>query len=443
MKYALNAPVGNSGYKTFRDPVHGDIFIANELVRLLDTPQVQRLRGIKQLGTASYVYPGAVHTRFEHSLGTCGLASALLDILVSCGQVIEPSERAIILSAALLHDVGHIPFGHTIEDERRLFSRHDSAERVTEILNQGELGDQLRAQGITNQVCQVLTGQAPKPWWSEIISGTFCADLLDYLARDAFFCGLPGRYDGRLLRSLRVDEQHLYLSAEKDGMIREDVVSETINLLRLRYFLTERVFFHHTKTASGAMISRAVEQAIRRGLSLGDLCRLTDERLFALMELRYGRDPVVSKLMNDLLGRRIYKRAYVLTTRIGENFKQELVERYHHNGEQRREAEEYLAKCLKMRSSDLIVYCPASGMQLKEAEVRLKTSVEKPSSLASYDVPEVNVLREKHRNLWRFYVFVAPEQLAKAKKISHVCEEYFGSENHLAALQSHQLYIGL
>lgn len=423
--------------------MHGDLTLSPDLVRLLDTREMQRLRGIKQLGTASLVYPGAVHTRFDHSLGTCGMADRLLGVLEAHGVEVPEEVRRVVLAAALIHDVGHIPFGHTIEDERRLFPRHDTPSRLRALLRGGELGRELKRQGLSGPVLDLLAGKARPSWPGEIVSGTLCADLLDYLARDAYFCGLPQRYDPRILRSFRVDSQHLYLEAEKEGIVREDVVSEVVNLLRLRYFLTERVFFHHTKTASGAMVSRAVEQATRSGLTLEDLLPLTDERLMALLETRYGRDPVVARLTSALASRRLHKRAFVLTRAIGETVRMGLVERYHLDPARRQEAEDHLVRRLRFSEGDLIVYCPAAGMQLKEAEVRLTVGPGGPVSLASLNVPEVGVLREKHQDLWRFYVFVAPERMDQARQVSRECEDYFGVENHLPALQSGQRFLGL
>jgi hypothetical protein len=410
--------------KVFRDPVHGDLVLPAELLALLDTREIQRLRGIRQLGTASLVYPGAVHTRFDHSLGTCAVASRMLEVLEKAGAALDAELRRVVLAAALVHDVGHIPFGHTIEDERRLFPRHDSPARVRRMLRHGELGRELRRQGLTEPVQALLEGRADPPWPGEVVSGTVCADLLDYLARDAFFCGLPQRYDERIFRNFRVQDGHLYLEAEKDGIIREDVVSEVINLLRLRYFLTERVYFHHTKTASGAMVSRAVEQA-------------------TLLETRYGQDPVVARLTGALASRRLYKRAYVLTRAVGEERRLELVERFHDDPDRRQQAEDHLLRRLRLAEGDLVVYCPAAGMQLKEAEVRLKVDPGPPRTLASLSIPEVAVLRGKHEGLWRFYVFVAPERMGRARQISRECEEYFGQANHLPALQSPQMYLGL
>lgn len=430
--------------KVFRDPVHGDIFLPRELVELLDTVEMQRLRGIKQLGTASLVYPGAVHTRFEHSLGTCYLVYELWRVLEEGGARLREEELLALGAAALLHDVGHIPYGHTIEDERRIFGRHDGPERLRHFLGgKGDLARHLQRLGIASSVWAILQGEAPQPWQSELISGVFCADLLDYLARDAFFCGLSQNYDRRILRSLRLHQGHLYLECQKEGIVREDLVSEVINLLRLRYFLTERVFFHHTKSASGAMISKIIERALELGLKLEDILPLGDERLLTLIDLRWGEDLLIRSLLQALAARQIYKRAYVLTRRIGSLAERQLVARYHVSSASRQAAEEELCGLLNFKPGELIIYCPAAEMQLKEAEVLIKIDPQGPRSLASLKLPEVEVLREKHRNLWRFYVLVAPKRLSRLKKISQVCERYFQLENHLPVVQSSQLYLAL
>ena len=116
--------------RKLRDAVHGDIHLSAEEVAALDTPQMQRLRGIKQLGAAYYVYPSAQHTRFEHCLGTCWMARRIVERIESDGSFVVPElEKRALLLAALVHDVTHIPFGHTFEDERRLLERHDLSRR--------------------------------------------------------------------------------------------------------------------------------------------------------------------------------------------------------------------------------------------------------------------------------------------------------------------------
>src|SRR5215510_4821465 len=115
-----------------RDPVHGDVYLTHEEIAILDTPEMQRLRGVKQLGTAYLVFPGAVHTRFDHSIGTLHMAGRIVEAVnrsleldpKACVGVSEEEARVIRI-AALVHDVTHIPFGHSIEDQDGIFGRHD------------------------------------------------------------------------------------------------------------------------------------------------------------------------------------------------------------------------------------------------------------------------------------------------------------------------------
>lgn len=404
---------------------------------------MQRLRGVRQLGTAYLVYPGAMHTRFEHSLGTAWLCRRLLEAVEEFqGPLLEGQDRLAVEAAALLHDLTHIPFGHTLEDERRVFPRHDVPERIRAQLPKGELGKALKRLGLLDSVLKILTGDA-EPFWCELVSGTVGADLLDYLARDAYFCGLSQRYDERIFRSFRVDRHGLFLDAQKGGLIRQDVLSEVVHLLRLRYFLSERVYFHHTKVSSGAMVCRAVEAAVETGLTLDELSRLTDERLLALLEMRYAEQKVVRGLLDHLASRRLYKRVYVLTRRVGEERVKEFVDRFHFSSEKRREAEDFLTARARLGPGELIVYCPALKMQLKEAELRVQVGEGRPRPLRDLRLADIEVLRQKHPDLWKFYVFLAPGRRDKAPRVASACEDYFGEANHLPALQSGQLYLGL
>src|SRR2546430_17072292 len=136
--------------KLIRDAVHGDIEVSSLEVELMDTPEFQRLRGIKQLGTAYLVFPSAVHTRFEHSLGTSWMAHRILQSVRRIEGVSQDEER-LIRVAALLHDLTHIPVGHTLEDESRVLPRHDKDEKrddyvfklsvVGGVFQRGELQD--------------------------------------------------------------------------------------------------------------------------------------------------------------------------------------------------------------------------------------------------------------------------------------------------------------
>lgn len=423
--------------KTFRDPIHGDIRLPSPLLRLCDTPEVQRMRAIKMLGTAYLVYPGATHTRFEHSLGTCHLTQRLLREL---GY--QPEDHLDVLAAALLHDVTHIPFGHTLEDERRVFTRHDSPERLRQFLPKGQLGRELRKLHLLEPVMAILCGHPPQSWQSDIFSGTVCADLLDYLRRDAYYCGLSQTYDERIFSLFRLDSAGgLYLEAQKGGLVRQDVLSEVVNLLRLRYFLSERVYFHHTKTASGAMISRAVEAALELGWKLSDLEVLGDEVLLYRLAHDLGSDAIIANLMSHLRSHQVYKRAYVLTRSVGEEKRRQLVDRFHLDASQRRLAEADITRACRLNPGDLILYCPAFGMQLKEAQVKVRLQEQTLCALSEVALPELHILRERHQELWKFYAFLAPGKEKQLARVSRACEDYFREPNHLDALRGGQLYL--
>jgi hypothetical protein len=416
--------------KVIRDAVWGDIEVGAAALSLLDTPEMQRLRGVKQLGTASLVYPSAVHTRFEHALGTLHLAGRILDALAARRPRVLPRRlREATMLAALLHDVTHIPFGHTFEDERRLFPRHDTPARALRFLRSGALGRALEKTGLRPEVESTLAGDPPAPLMADVVRGTIGADLLDYLARDAYFCGLSGRYDARLFRYFdRSPAGRLALAVTKEGLVRSDAVSEVSNLLWLRYSLSERVYYHHAKIAAGAMISKAVEIALERGLREADLYALRDEGLFEHLRTRFPRARPLAAMLARLEARRLYKRAYVLTRAVGERAQRALVARFHFDRAARAEAEEGLARATGLASEDVIVYCPAPGMAAKEADIPLIVGGGE-KTLADLGLPEVDVIVRKHRDLWRFYVFLAEERRDRAPALARACRERFGYES--------------
>src|SRR5437867_8781318 len=327
--------------KLIRDAVHGDIEMSSLEVELMDTPEFQRLRGIKQLGTAYLVFPSAVHTRFEHSLGTSWMAYRILQA-VRRAEAISQDEERLIRVSALLHDVTHIPFGHTLEDERRVLPRHDKdEERVDYFFRMSALARILKREGLQEPVIGILKGD--ETYRSDIVGGAISADLLDYLRRDTYFCGLSQYYDPRIFESFIIDNNRLAMNLEKHGMLRHDALSELVNLLRIRYTLAERVYFHHTKIASGAMISKAVELALAEGFRAEDLRTLTDETLVWTLRQRYSAQPAILHLLDCLQGRRLYKPCYTLTVDIGEEHRRRMVDRFHDNHSERENTERALA----------------------------------------------------------------------------------------------------
>jgi uncharacterized protein len=448
------------GQKIFRDAVHADMTFNATEVALIDTAVMQRLRGIKQLGTSSLVYPSAVHSRFEHSLGTCWLAKQIIAAIrqnhaaVGLADPIDSHNEQVITAAALLHDVTHIPYGHTFEDERRIFERHDQNQaRLNYFLDQSAVKQILTVAGIYEDVRHVLTAnvaQLAAPFIYEIVAGTICADLLDYLQRDALFCGINQVYDRRIFRYFSIQAGHFVIELQKDGLLRHDVLSELIHLLRLRYTLTERVYYHHAKAISGAMISKALELTLaRQRLQLEDLYELRDDSFLYLLKTK-SNDRLVKQLVEDVETRRLYKRVYLLAPLMSEASggidlaaQQHLEQLYHYNrAGERSQAEAELAASLGIPASAVIIYCPAAKMALKEAKVLVKTEQPQPQALSEFQNPEINTLMAKHRALWRFFVCVDRRYEAKFTKAGALCEERFAQPNLLYRQDQRQLSLG-
>jgi uncharacterized protein len=410
-----------------RDAVHGDIELTTIEAAVLDTPEIQRLRAIKQLGTAHLVFPSCTHTRFEHSLGTMAVAKRIMQTLEpNLGHI--PSEtRTLVSVGALLHDVTHIPFGHTFEDERKIFPRHDKGNRLEHfLLGDGPLGKLLEQLGFAQELNNLLNGKN-SDWHSQIISASLDADLLDYLRRDAYMAGLAQSYDDRIFQHFMVVDGQLVLNMVKHNMDRPDVKSEIIHLLRMRYYLTERVYFHHAKVISGAMVSKAVELALQAGLVEDDLLNLGDYTLFeSLKTVGNKSNPGITALIQAVEKRQLLKRAYVLTSEsIPHATRQELIAEYHQQQAPRTILEKHLAELAGLEDSQIIVYCN-SDQTFKEAAIPVltKDGLRKLNAPVPNPSLEIKHLEEQYEKLWRFYVF-APA--SHAKKVNQICQGLFSA----------------
>ena len=417
---ASNAMTG----KLIRDAVHGDIQLGALEVELIDTPEFQRLRGIKQLGTAYLVFPSALHTRFEHSLGTSWMAHRLVES-VRRTHAMNADEESLVRVTALLHDITHIPFGHTLEDERRVLPRHDKdRERVHQFLEAGSVGRILYREGMQQAVVDALTMSGSLT--SDIIGGSISADLLDYLRRDTYFCGLAQNYDARIFESFIVESGRLVMNLEKRGVLRRDALSELVNLLRIRYTLSERVYFHHTKIASGAMISKAVELALQEGFNPQDLRHLKDETLQFTMRQRFAGNAAIVHLLDGLDRRQLYRPCYTLTVDIGEERRRAVVDRFHSDARQREEAERVLATAAGLAPHQVIVYCPSFGMALPEADVLVRMEGGKVLPLSGSNNEEIRILKDKHKALWKFFVLVDRAASDKQDAVARAAAQYSG-----------------
>jgi len=261
---------------------------------------------------------------------------------------------------------------------------------------------------------------------SDITGGSISADLLDYLRRDTYFCGLAQYYDWRIFESFVVENGRLVIDLEKRGVLRRDALSELVNLLRIRYTLSERVYFHHTKIASGAMISKAVELALQEGLEPKELRQLKDETLQFMLRQRFGGNAAIIHLLDGIERRQLYRPCYTLTIDIGEERRRAVVDRFHSDARQREEAERALAAAAGLAPHQVIVYCPSFGMALPEADVLVRMEGGKVLPLSGSNNEEIRILKDKHKELWKFFVLVDRAASDRQDAVARAAAQYSG-----------------
>lgn len=313
---------------TLRDPLWNNIRIEGPFLRLLDTKPFQRLRYVRQLGLAHLVYPGATHSRFEHALGAYHLARETVRVLEesagtardagAAGAAAFPAEdREIVVAAALLHDIGHYPFSHSLE-ELGVPHHEDIA---GPLLREGEIADILRrdlAPDAPERVHDLVRGRSDSPLQG-LISGSIDLDKIDYLKRDAMMCGVAyGEIDVDRLRHALVLVTDPATGRTAIGL-REKGLSALESLLFAKYQMYRNVYWHHAVRSATAMYKRLVEDALAAGVvQVGELAGFTDEGILHALERegavtrRGGKGATLATipaLLDAIRSRRLYKRA--------------------------------------------------------------------------------------------------------------------------------------
>jgi HD superfamily phosphohydrolase len=243
-------------FKLFSDPVHGFISVPkNVIMDLIQTPEVQRLRRIRQLGVGHLVFPGAEHTRFNHALGAMALMQDALTNLSEKGTPIDPDERTAALAVALLHDVGHGAFSHTLEHELIEDFSHEDMSRVLLVdLNE-------RMDGTLDTALAIFDDTYERSFLHQLVSSQLDMDRLDYLRRDSFYTGVAEGEVGvqRLLKTMRVHP--LAGGPDAEVMIEAKGIYAVENFLISRRLMYWQVYLHKTVLAGDELLRGLLHRA--------------------------------------------------------------------------------------------------------------------------------------------------------------------------------------
>jgi len=310
--------------KIINDPVYGFIRIPEaDLLRLIDHPWFQRLRRIKQMGMASLVYPGAVHTRFHHSLGALHLMQTALTGLRAKGVSLDDSHIKAASQAILLHDIGHGPFSHALE---HTLSEGISHEQISALIM-----ERLKGEFSLEAALSIFDQSHPLPFLHQLVSSQLDMDRMDYLNRDSFYTGVSEGVIGydRILQMLTVHEQKL--AVEEKGI---HSVEKFIIARRLMYW---QVYLHKTVLAAEQLIINILKRAkelakgganlfatpalqffLYESVTASDFrvqpkvldlfCNLDDADISTAIKVwSTHEDPILSKLCQMILNRNLYK----------------------------------------------------------------------------------------------------------------------------------------
>src|SRR6266849_9554418 len=317
--------------RIYRDPVHNIIRLRTDndegalIMHLIDTPEFQRLRRIKQLGLGLYTYQGAEHSRFTHSLGAFHLMSRVLERL-SERHRIDKQDRAAARAAALLHDVGHGSFSHVME---KVLGFHHEKWTVEVVLSEEtEVGQRLRAHSadLPAKVAAIIEGRFQPSALAQLVSSQLDVDRMDYLLRDSLMTGAKyGIYDLEwIINALAIDEEADRIYVEARGLYAVE------EYLQARYYMFRQVYFHRTLRSAEAVLRSALRRALelvesaeevwcapgasfekvlrRQPLTIAEHLEIDDsDVIFHLKQWQRSPDLVLSDLSRRFVGRRLFK----------------------------------------------------------------------------------------------------------------------------------------
>ena len=290
------------------DPIHNFVRVYDSELKIIDTPIFQRLRRIRQLSGAHLIYPGAQHTRFEHSLGVMHIASMACQSLLE-KSIIPLDEIQNLRFAGLLHDIGHGPFSHLFEEVLQKNRKISHEHLGRNIIQKTEIGDLISKNGFSKKsIANLAFSNSKHQFMNEIISGALSADMMDYLLRDGYFTGAEhAKIDHkRLTYSLDVYKNKLAL--DKSALVNFET------MLISRYQMFKAVYFHKTVRAGEVMLLKAMSLAEDElgfsSLDLDEFLKLSDESVLSkLLNLPESNSDLKTskKIATNYLNRNLFK----------------------------------------------------------------------------------------------------------------------------------------
>jgi len=411
----MDHPLLEEEGKAIRDPVWGYIYLPDPLLALIDTAEFQRLRNISQLGFVHLVYPGARHSRFEHSLGVYHLAKQFLVRLLKSDPplCLEDEDIRVFLAATLLHDIGHYPFSHTLEELTTFFVSHEDRARaiiedpsgdINRILREALEVDPIRVANVIDY--EANDRQVPERdlLLANILSGTLDPDKIDYLLRDSLFCGVPFGESvnrDRLISAIKYDPQRQRLAVTNKGISAVEALVFTNSLMY------RTVYWHHTVRAATAMFKRSVQDALVHpdcNLRIDDFSGITEGELIELLRREQERLGLEgsTRLLDGVVDRKLHKLAsFIYPGERKQGLMHYLYDLYQHPDKRRLKEIELSHRFgermgTKVTGDEILIDIPRFD---KSPEVDLKVFYDghvpsdKPQPL-SFDDPEVSRLRE-------------------------------------------------
>ncbi len=431
-------------FKTVHDPLHGSIVLDGVFLDLADRHEMQRLRSVKQLGLGNLVFPGANHTRFEHSLGVYHLSGRM-----AASLELSKEESDAVRAAGMLHDVCHMPYSHVLSEIGELRFGFDHMEAAGMLIegklrtysekdedlfgSEGSISEMLEAEGISSRkVCDLISypespvvglesfsqenGQSyftSGDYLHQIIHGPVDSDQMDYLVRDAHYTGVThGAVDtDRIISMMRVFNDRIVLN--RGG------VTAAEGLMVSRSLMYTSVYYHETVRIAGSMLNKAIEAS---DLDLREMYLMTDPDLISSLEAHGGR---ACSIVRNLMNRRLYKKAMVgyvadLTPDQSRNLAQ------YTSYEERKMLEQEIADVAGTDISDVAVDIPSESALLSKISIG-KTDVSILDGNRVRSITKLSTIAKalQSRDTFRWAILVSSPK-EKRDAVEHAAKKILG-----------------